>query len=76
MPKEIWTEFCQIVRKKFKLGFYIDGPVRSHSDTMDYMAKLYKAEPTKLGEILFSDLCDEAAIWFLKEPPPLDHAAG
>lgn len=67
MPKEIWTEFCQIVRKKFQLGFYIDGPVRSHSDTMDYMAKLYKAERTKPDEILFSDLSDEAAIWFLEE---------
>jgi hypothetical protein len=67
MPKDIWTDFCQIVRKRFKLGFYIDGPVRSHSDTLDYMAKLYKAERTKKGELLFSDLSDEAAIWFLEE---------
>lgn len=67
MPKDIWTGFCQIVRKKFKLGFYIDGPVRSHSDTLDYMAKLYKTERTKKGELLFSDLSDEAATWFLEE---------
>ena len=67
MPKEIWTDFCQTVREKFKLGFYVDGPVRSHSDTMDYMAKLYKAERTKKGELLFSNLSDDAAIWFLKE---------
>ncbi|MBB2163405.1 hypothetical protein HLH26_02430 [Gluconacetobacter sp. 1b LMG 1731] len=65
MPPEIWEDFRRAVREKFDLGFYVTGPVTDLSTLLDYMTKLYKAKRTRTDEILFSDLSDDVAAWFL-----------
>ncbi|ACI50258.1 conserved hypothetical protein [Gluconacetobacter diazotrophicus PA1 5] len=65
MPPEVWEDFRRAVREKFDLGFYVTGPVTDLSALLDYMTKLYKAERTRTDEILFSDLSDDVAAWFL-----------